>query len=60
LDKWVSRFAEKYSEFNISKIDADVIGKINIEQELISPPFLSEHRLIILDNIPSPLSKKDS
>ena len=60
LDRWVSRFTEKYSEFNISRIDKDIIEKINIEQELTTPPFLSEHRLIILNNIPSPASKRDS
>ncbi|EKE27660.1 MAG: DNA polymerase III, delta subunit [uncultured bacterium (gcode 4)] len=60
LDKWVSRFSEKYSEFNISRINKDALEKINIEQELTSPPFFSEHRLIILDNIPSPTAKRDT
>ncbi|EKE29145.1 MAG: hypothetical protein ACD_2C00220G0008 [uncultured bacterium (gcode 4)] len=54
LDKWVSRFSQKYSEFNISRINKDNLDKINLEQELTSPPFFSEHRLIILDGIPSP------
>jgi DNA polymerase III delta subunit len=50
LDRWIESFRTKYGEHNISRIRGNVT---NIEQELLSPPFFGEKRLVILEDVPS-------
>lgn len=60
LDRWIQVFESKHWEFNISKVTLENIDKVNIESELTTMPFLSENRLIILDEIPLAWSSKDT
>lgn len=60
LDRWIGYFIEKYWENNISRIDKDQLKDININQELTSLPFLSDKKLIILNQIPFAGANKDS
>lgn len=59
LDKWISLFAEKHWNFNISRFSLDNISKVNISAELITMPFLGSHRLIILEGFPSKATEKE-
>lgn len=59
LDRWIEHFVEKYSENNISKINKEQLKDVNIEQELTSPPFFSEKKLVILYWIPFAWSNKE-
>lgn len=52
LDAWIDIFAKKYGEYNISRLDKDNLAKINIQAELLTPVFLGEKRLIILEDVP--------
>lgn len=52
LDAWVDIFAKKYGEYNISRLDRESVGKTNIQAELLTPVFLGEKRLIILEDVP--------
>lgn len=60
LDRWIQVFEDKHSSFNISRITLENIDKISIESELTTMPFLSENRLIILEEIPLSWSPKDT
>lgn len=51
LSKWLKRFEEKYTDFNISRIHKDNFDKENIISEILTPPFLSEFRLIVIEDI---------
>jgi DNA polymerase III delta subunit len=59
LDAWIDIFAKKYGEYNISRLDKENISKINIQSELLTPVFLGEKRLIVIENIPFVASQKD-
>ena len=52
LDAWIDIFAKKYGEYNISRINIESLGKTNIQAELLTPVFLGEKRLIVLEGIP--------
>ncbi|EKD29554.1 MAG: hypothetical protein ACD_78C00360G0002 [uncultured bacterium (gcode 4)] len=53
LDKWIEVFALKYGEYNISRLDVGSLAKVNIAAELLTPVFLGEKRLIVIDGIPA-------
>jgi hypothetical protein len=57
LDAWIDIFAKKYGEYNISRLDKESITKTNIGSELLTPVFLGEKRLIVLEDIPFSASK---
>jgi DNA polymerase III delta subunit len=59
LDAWVDIFAKKYGEYNISRLDRESIAKTNIQAELLTPVFLWEKRLIILEDVPFAATKND-
>lgn len=59
LDAWIDIFAKKYGEYNISRLDRENILKTNIQAELLTPVFLGEKRLIILEDVPFAASQKD-
>ena len=59
LDAWIDIFAKKYGEYNISRLDKENITQINIQAELLTPVFLGEKRLIILEDVPFSTSKRD-
>lgn len=59
LDAWIDIFAKKYGEYNISRLDKETLAKTNIQSELLTPVFLGEKRLIILEDIPFATSQKD-
>ena len=52
LDVWIDIFAKKYGEYNISRLDRESLSKTNIQAELLTPVFLGEKRLIILEGVP--------
>lgn len=52
VSAWTEVFAKKYGEHNISRIDKDSIGKVSIASELLTPVFLGEKRLIIIEGVP--------
>ncbi len=57
LDAWIDIFAKKYGEYNISRLSKDNLVKTNIQAELLTPVFLGEKRLIVLEDIPLSASK---
>jgi len=57
LDAWVDIFAKKYGEYNISRLSKESLPRTNIQAELVTPVFLGEKRLIVLEDIPSSTSK---
>ncbi len=59
LDAWIDIFAKKYGEYNISRLDKDSMIKINLQSELLTPVFLGEKRLIILEDVPFSVNSKD-
>lgn len=59
LDAWIDIFAQKYGEYNISRLNRDNLAKINIQAELLTPVFLGEKRLIVLEDVPFATSQKD-
>lgn len=60
LDAWIDIFAKKYGEYNISRLDKNSLAKTNIQAELLTPVFLGEKRLIILEDVPFTTSQKDN
>lgn len=60
LDIWIDIFAKKYGEYNISRLSKDNLAKTNIQAELLTPVFLGEKRLIILEDVPFTTSQKDN
>lgn len=52
LDAWIDIFAKKYGEYNISRLDRESLVKTNIQAELLTPVFLGEKRLIVLEGVP--------
>lgn len=60
LDRWIEHFIEKYWENNVTRINKNQLNSINIEQELLSLPFLSEKKLIILHEVPFSGETKDT
>lgn len=52
LDAWIDIFAKKYGEYNISRLDRESMAKTNIQAELLTPVFLGEKRLIVLEGVP--------
>lgn len=52
LDAWIDIFAKKYGEYNISRLDRENLEKTNIQAELLTPVFLGEKRLIVLEGVP--------
>ncbi|MDD2892236.1 MAG: DNA polymerase III subunit delta [Candidatus Gracilibacteria bacterium] len=59
LDAWVDIFTKKYGEYNISRLNRENLVKINIQAELLTPVFLGEKRLIILEDVPFAANQKD-
>ncbi|MDD5197706.1 MAG: DNA polymerase III subunit delta [Candidatus Gracilibacteria bacterium] len=59
LDAWIDIFAKKYGEYNISRLDKESLAKVNIQAELLTPVFLGEKRLIILEDVPFATIQKD-
>lgn len=59
LDAWIDIFAKKYGEYNISRLDRENILKTNIQAELLTPVFLGEKRLIVLEGVPFASREKD-
>lgn len=59
LDAWIDIFSKKYGEYNISRLDRENLLKTNIQSELLTPVFLGEKRLIVLENIPFATREKD-
>lgn len=59
LDAWVDIFAKKYGEYNISRLSKESITKTNTQAELLTPVFLGEKRLIVLEDVPFASSQKD-
>ncbi|MDD5377480.1 MAG: DNA polymerase III subunit delta [Candidatus Gracilibacteria bacterium] len=59
LDAWIDIFAKKYGEYNISRLDRENLLKTNILSELLTPVFLGEKRLIVLEDVPFAASQKD-
>lgn len=59
LDAWVDIFTKKYGEYNISWLDRENLAKINIQAELLTPVFLGEKRLIILEGVPFAATRAD-
>ncbi|NDK19332.1 DNA polymerase III subunit delta [Candidatus Gracilibacteria bacterium] len=60
LDAWIDIFAKKYGEYNISRLDRETLLKTNIQAELLTPVFLGEKRLIVLEDVPFPTVKGDN
>lgn len=60
LDAWVDIFAKKYGEYNISRLDKENILKTNIQAELLTPVFLGEKRLIVIEGVPFATSQKEA
>lgn len=60
LDTWIDIFAKKYGEYNISRLDRESIAKTNLQAELLTPVFLGEKRLIILEGIPFAPTKMEN
>lgn len=60
LDKWIEVFASKYGEYNISRLDGENLEKINIGAELLTPVFLGEKRLIVLEGVPFPSATRET
>lgn len=60
LDAWIDIFAKKYGEYNISRLDRENLAKTNIQAELLTPVFLGEKRLIVLEDVPFATSQKDA
>ena len=59
LERWITVFKEKHWDFNITSIKYDDMDKVNISSELMSLPFLSEYRLVVIYWIPRWKQKKD-
>lgn len=57
LDAWIDIFSKKYGEYNISRLHKDTLSQINIRSELLTPVFLGEKRLIVLEDVPFSASK---
>lgn len=57
LDAWIDIFAKKYGDYNISRIGTDSLAKINLQAELLTPVFLGEKRLIVLEGVPFAATK---
>jgi len=60
LDAWIDIFAKKYGEYNISRLDRENLEKVNVEAELLTPVFLGEKRLIVLEGVPFSATKNDA
>jgi len=59
LDAWIDIFAKKYGEYNISRLHRETLLKTNIQAELLTPVFLGEKRLIILEDVPFSAAKNE-
>lgn len=59
LDAWIDIFAKKYGEYNISRLDKENLAKTNILSELLTPVFLGEKRLIVLEDVPFATTRAD-
>ena len=59
LQKWIGVFIQKHWDFNVSKFNNDNISNVNIESELMTPPFLWWYRLVVLEDFPC-WKKKDT
>ena len=60
LHAWVDIFSKKYGEYNISRFDRESFMKMNLHSELLTPVFLGEKRLIILEGIPFSTYSKEN
>lgn len=58
LEAWIGIFSKKYGEYNISRLDRENLAKTNIRAELLTPVFLGEKRLLVLEGVPSSASVK--
>lgn len=48
IDEWKRIFMEKYGDMNIVALSWDTATEASLRNELLSPPFLAEKRLVVL------------